>query len=131
MEHLSATLRTLRAKKHYTQHRVADEIGVTQSHYAKIEKGEKDLSFRSLVRLASLYKMNIHMLVEALLLGLDRASVIHVKDRAEPDFYKQLATHYEKKATLYLRRYIELCQRHGLECIMSGFQENEEPAELK
>ena len=124
MEQLSATLRTLRARNRHTQQFIAKELGITQSQYAKIENGDKDLTVPALIKLASIYRLQVHTLLEAIIVGLDAGkpttpAKINGEEEKDISFYRQLAQHYEHKAITYLHKYIELCQKQGLDCLPS------------
>ncbi len=45
-------IKSIRELKNYTQEYMADQLGVTQAGYSKIEKGKTILSFAKLVEIA-------------------------------------------------------------------------------
>lgn len=48
-------IRKVRELRNLTQEFVADELGMTQSAYSKIETGENDLSFKKLRQIATVF----------------------------------------------------------------------------
>ncbi|MFL5766084.1 MAG: helix-turn-helix domain-containing protein [Bacteroidia bacterium] len=55
--HLGQKIKKLRELSNLTQEFVAAEIGVNQSSYSKIERGETDISFSRLEKIASILKV--------------------------------------------------------------------------
>jgi transcriptional regulator with XRE-family HTH domain len=54
-ERVTEKIRKLRESKRMSQENVADELGVTHSTYAKIERGEIDPNITRLVQLAKIF----------------------------------------------------------------------------
>jgi transcriptional regulator with XRE-family HTH domain len=57
-------IRQLRNDKKLTQEFVADKIGVSQSHYAKLENGKVKLNLNILQKIATALEVNISELVD-------------------------------------------------------------------
>jgi transcriptional regulator with XRE-family HTH domain len=51
-------------KHNFKQEHVADELGLTQSYYSRIERGEVDIHVSLLLRMAHLYGISVVELVE-------------------------------------------------------------------
>jgi transcriptional regulator with XRE-family HTH domain len=55
-------IRSIRELKNYTQEYMADELGISQAGYSKIEKGKTDLSFKKLTQIASIFEISPEVL---------------------------------------------------------------------
>ncbi len=62
----SGRLKSLREIRNYTQEYVADELGISQSYYSKIEKEQVELSVRHLCRLAEILNIEVSVLLNPL-----------------------------------------------------------------
>ena len=71
MEMLSNNLRYLRAKRGYTQQRVADNLIITRGCYAKYEEGISEPPLVILQRIAQFYDVSIDVLLQADLRGIN------------------------------------------------------------
>jgi transcriptional regulator with XRE-family HTH domain len=54
MPHLGQKIKKLRELKNLTQSHMANELGITQGAYSKIELGETELSYNKLSRIANI-----------------------------------------------------------------------------
>jgi len=63
MQHIGATIKTLREEKGLTQQQVAELIHMHRSNYSKVEKGERDLSLDSVNKISQYFGMTIDQLV--------------------------------------------------------------------
>lgn len=52
-------LKDLREDKDLTQEQVAKVIGTYQTHYSKYERGEREIPFHLVIKLAKFYKVSI------------------------------------------------------------------------
>jgi len=52
-------IKSIRELKNYTQEYMADQLGVTQAGYSKIEKGKTILSFAKLVEIARILEVSV------------------------------------------------------------------------
>lgn len=52
-------LRDLREDKDMTQQQIADVIGTYQTHYSKYERGEREIPFHLVIKLAKYYDVSI------------------------------------------------------------------------
>lgn len=57
-------IRQLRNDKNLTQEFVADKIGVSQSHYAKLENGKVKLNLATIHKIASVLEINVAELMD-------------------------------------------------------------------
>ena len=57
-------LKELRKNKKYNQTEIANILNITQSNYARIEKGIQDLSTIQLIKLAKLYEVETDYILE-------------------------------------------------------------------
>ena len=55
--HLGQKIKKIRELKNLTQSHMANELGLSQSAYSKIELGETELSYNKLQRIADIFKM--------------------------------------------------------------------------
>lgn len=51
-------LRLLRLERNYSQEYIASKLNISQSYYAKIESGKKELSVRSLFEILEILQMD-------------------------------------------------------------------------
>ncbi|KFF03432.1 helix-turn-helix transcriptional regulator [Flavobacterium reichenbachii] len=56
-------IKSIRELKNYTQEYVADQLGVTQAGYSKIEKGKTILSFAKLVEIARILEVSVEDII--------------------------------------------------------------------
>ena len=61
--HIGQKIKKLRELKNLTQSHLADELGVTQSAYSKIEQGETEVSYSRLEKIASVLGMKPEELI--------------------------------------------------------------------
>ena len=57
--HLGQKIRKLRELKNFTQQHIANELGITQSAYSKMEMGETEISYNKLSRIAEILGMQV------------------------------------------------------------------------
>jgi transcriptional regulator with XRE-family HTH domain len=60
---LGRAIREARLKQHYSQEGLADAAGMHRTYVGAIERGERNPSFRNLVRIASTLKLRLSELV--------------------------------------------------------------------
>ena len=63
-ENMYKRLKELRKNKKYNQTEIANILNITQSNYARIEKGIQDLSTIQLIKLAKLYEVETDYILE-------------------------------------------------------------------
>ncbi|KRD09016.1 XRE family transcriptional regulator [Flavobacterium sp. Root901] len=56
-------IRSIRELKNYTQEYMADQLGVTQAGYSKIEKGKTILSYVKLVEIARILEVSVEDII--------------------------------------------------------------------
>ena len=56
-------IKSIRELKNYTQEYMADQLGVTQAGYSKIEKGKTILSFEKLVEIARILEISVEDII--------------------------------------------------------------------
>lgn len=64
MKLLYNVIRFERLKRNYTQEYVADEIGISQSQYSRIEKGEKSIDIEKLGKLVQVLEITLFDILE-------------------------------------------------------------------
>lgn len=119
MENISDILRLSRSQKNYTQEYVAFKLGISQSQYNKIEKGDVQLTVERLVLIASVLELN----KEDFLGKVFDVNFKHVQningnsDNEHNDhqgkdvtYYKMVALHYEKKFLKLYKKYSQQAQ---------------------
>ncbi len=52
-------IRVLRTEKGYSQETLAEQLGISPSGLAKIERGESDITFKKLEKIATFFDLNI------------------------------------------------------------------------
>lgn len=57
-------IRNIRELKNYTQHYLADQLGISQAAYSKIEKGITDLSFNKLEEIAVILEVSLEDIIQ-------------------------------------------------------------------
>ncbi len=60
---LGSRIRLLRINKDLSQENIADMIGLTQSAYSKIERGERQMSLVLLEKIASIFNVELTRLI--------------------------------------------------------------------
>jgi transcriptional regulator with XRE-family HTH domain len=64
LEKIGAKIRTIRQAKSLTQENVAEMLGMSHSGYAKIERGEVDLSVQRLEQIAKVFNVAAHEIMQ-------------------------------------------------------------------
>ncbi len=62
---IGALIKKFRLEHHYSQEFVGSYIGISQRDYSHYENGDYDLTVKLLIRLSSLYNVNIEDMVNA------------------------------------------------------------------
>lgn len=52
-------IRKIRREKDFSQEYVAEQLGITQSHYSKVERGEVEITMSKLLQLAKLFEVEV------------------------------------------------------------------------
>ena len=55
---IGSKIRKLRELKDFTQARMADELGISQSYYARIEKNKADITFKRIEEIAGILEID-------------------------------------------------------------------------
>lgn len=76
-------LRAARQAKKYTLEKVADFLGISSSHYLKIERGERGIFFRDVVRLAEFLSVPVARLTSPPL-SIPLAGILFADGRVKP-----------------------------------------------
>lgn len=61
--HIGHKLKKLRELKNYTQEYIANELGVTQSAYSRMEVGETEITYGKLTKISSILKVPIDEII--------------------------------------------------------------------
>jgi transcriptional regulator with XRE-family HTH domain len=64
MNDLGLKIRNIRASKGFSQEYVANELGIKQAAYSKIESGKSDLTINRLYEVAELLQVSVYDLME-------------------------------------------------------------------
>ncbi|OJW83618.1 MAG: hypothetical protein BGO69_04795 [Bacteroidetes bacterium 46-16] len=127
MAKITNVLRDLREKHRKTQESMGAKLGISQSQYNKIEKGEKPLEFNMLVAIARIFNIEAKQLFAAIFEEDENANkrivvfdgtVSNKKD--EDNHYKKMADYFEEKFLNTYRLYIELQNRYNIEMPMNA-----------
>lgn len=120
MENISDILRLSRSQKNYTQEYVAFKLGISQSQYNKIEKGEVQLTVERLVLIASVLELNKEEFLGKVF-DVNFKRVQHISGNSgneehtdnqgkDVTYYKMVALHYEKKFLKLYKKYTQQAQ---------------------
>ncbi|GAA6766859.1 helix-turn-helix transcriptional regulator [Flavobacterium johnsoniae] len=60
---IKSKIKSIRELKNYTQEYMADQLGVTQAGYSKIEKGKTILSYVKLVEIAKILEVSVEDII--------------------------------------------------------------------
>ncbi|OXA76467.1 DNA-binding transcriptional regulator, XRE-family HTH domain [Flavobacterium aquidurense] len=60
---IKSKIKSIRELKNYTQEYMADQLGVTQAGYSKIEKGKTILSYIKLVEIARILEVSVEDII--------------------------------------------------------------------
>lgn len=91
MNDLGLKIRNIRASKGYSQEYIANELGIKQAAYSKIESGKSDLTINRLYDVAKLLEVSVYELME------------NTFEVAEPKTnYQKTAKGYEVSITIKL-----------------------------
>ena len=63
MEELGVRIKAIRTKKGFKQDEMAEKLGMNQSHYAKLENGKVEIKMERLIKIASIFEMEVGELV--------------------------------------------------------------------
>jgi transcriptional regulator with XRE-family HTH domain len=81
MEIFGENLRLVRQSRGFSQENVAEQLGMSASGYAKIERGETDIPLSRLEELAKVFDMTVPQLISL----TDKSNVFNIKyNRASP-----------------------------------------------
>lgn len=56
-------IRKIRREKDFSQEYIAEQLGISQSHYSKIERGEVEITMIKLLKLAKLFEVDVKDLI--------------------------------------------------------------------
>jgi transcriptional regulator with XRE-family HTH domain len=95
--HIGNKIKKLRELKNYTQQHMAEELGLTQSAYSKIEKGETELPYSRLEKIADVFGVKPEDLV-----SYNEQLVFHIMNNPNggnvfSNVYQQSLTDKERK----------------------------------
>jgi transcriptional regulator with XRE-family HTH domain len=125
MKKITNVLRDLRDQHRKTQDYMASRLGMSQSQYNKIEKGDKALDFDTLSAIAKVFGINPKQLFQAIY-DEDVIRPVHTvigttADREAPaeesqdSYYKKMAFYFEKKFLKTYRMYIEIVNKYRVD----------------
>lgn len=81
MEVFGENLRLVRQSRGFSQENVAEQLGMSASGYAKIERGESDIPLSRLEELAKVFEMTVPQLVSI----TDKSNIFNIKyNRTSP-----------------------------------------------
>ena len=60
---IKSKIKSIRELKNYTQEYMADQLGVTQAGYSKIEKGKTSLSYEKLVEIGKILDVSVEDII--------------------------------------------------------------------
>lgn len=126
MKNITTVLRELRSHRNRTQDYMASKLGVSQSQYNKIEKGEKPLELDMLTNIAKIFDMQPKQLFSAIyeedktaplrkvFIGAEAEATIKHEEE-DNNYYKKMAIYFEKRFLKTYRMYIELSAKQGIQ----------------
>lgn len=91
-------IRKYRSMLGLSQENIATELGITQKHYSRIERGETEISFKMLCKIADILGIKVQYLI-----GLEEMLIFHNINQPNRDghFYAYNATDVEELKKLY------------------------------
>lgn len=95
------TFRYLRVRNKLKQHTVAEDLGLSITGYAKIERGETDVKYSKIVQIAAYYNMSVSELI----------SMNKESDNSEKDNQQPSEVTYLKEINQLLREKIVLLEK--------------------
>lgn len=63
MKEINTILKEIRKRNGYTQQDIADHLEMDASNYARIERGDIDVTYKTLVKIANFYNISILELI--------------------------------------------------------------------
>jgi len=124
MTQITTVLRELRSKNRRTQEYMGAKLQISQSQYNKIEKGEKPLEFEMLSNIAKIFGIQPKELFIAIYentesnpihkLRIDGTHEASIDAASNDNYYKKLATYFERRFLRTYRMYIELYNKHEI-----------------
>lgn len=123
MKKITNILRNLRDQHRRTQDYMATRLGISQSQYNKIEKGDKPLDFDTLSAIAKIFQMHPKQLFQAIyeddhphqFTAPNTNSISLQADESQASYYKKMAHYFEHKFLKTYRMYIEIINKHSIE----------------
>lgn len=100
MDKLYENIRKIRTVKGFSQQNIADELGLSQRHYGRIEKGEVDITYTVICKIAEILNVKIQHLI-----GMDEMFIFNNYNQPQKDghFTAYNATEIENISKLYER----------------------------
>ncbi len=100
MEKLYENIRKIRAVKGLSQQNIADELKISQRHYGRIEKGDVDLTFSVMCKIAEILNVKIQHLI-----GMEEMLIFNNYNQPQKDghFTAYNATEIDNISKLYER----------------------------
>lgn len=92
------TFRYLRVRNKLKQHTVAEDLGMSLTGYAKIERGETDVKYSKIVQIAAYYELTV----------IDLLSLLEDEENKQSSKFEQTEVEYLKEINALLREKIAL-----------------------
>jgi transcriptional regulator with XRE-family HTH domain len=90
-------IRKMRSLNGLSQENMAMELGITQKHYSRIERGEVDISYRMLCKIADILKVKVQHLI-----GMEDMMIFNTWSESQKgNYYVYNATEIDKVQELY------------------------------
>jgi transcriptional regulator with XRE-family HTH domain len=128
MRKITNVLRELRDQNRRTQEYMASRLGISQSQYNKIEKGDKPLDFDLLANMAKIFNISPKQLYQAIYEEETPRQVHHVTHatpaeeagESQDTYYRKMASYFEKKFLKTYRMYIEIVNKYQVDMSEAG-----------
>src|ERR1700743_2967633 len=100
MDKLYENIRKIRTIKGLSQQNMADELGISQKHYSRIERGDVDISYSVLCKITSNREVKIDRLIGDIERVFIDENAIAVDNKTISEFYERIIK--EKENTIAL-----------------------------
>lgn len=123
------TIRQLRENRQWSQEEMAEKLGMSKNGYAKIERGESDLSLTRLEQIANIFQINISDIIKntdrdmAILIGDNNQSIIQNSHNPSQVEFEKLELIIAHKDELLTQKEKEI---EALKQIISLLQKSEQ-----
>lgn len=110
---INDSIRELREKNDWTQEQLADRIGMSKNGYAKLERGESQITFERLKQIANAFELDIVDLVKL----SEKSFICQISENHSTNYYVSHANHDDSSLLLAEIERLKLINLHKDEII--------------